>query len=136
MVKRELDIAIMNQENFKQKIHLFISVIIVVPVSFLYGFDFFSLFNIDINSNDELHVFKAIMGLYLGFSFLWALGLFKEKFLFTALISNVIFMLGLGFGRLLSFVIDGTPSILFIFGTFGELILGFYGLWVLYNEKK
>jgi hypothetical protein len=46
-------------------------------------------------------------------------------------------MLSLGFGRLISLIVDGTPTFIYIFGTFAELFLGFYGLWVLksqYNE--
>lgn len=117
--------------DFITKIHLIISVLIVVPVAFLYGFNPSSEFDIHLDTVDELNAFKAIMGLYLGFSVLWILGVFKSKYLKLALASNMIFMLGLGFGRLLSLVIDGTPTFAYIFGTFGELILGFYGLWVL-----
>ena len=121
----------MNKENFFKKVHLIISLIIVIPVSLVLGFKPSFQFDVYLNTTDEFNVFKAMMGLYLGFSFLWILGVLKKKFLFTALISNVIFMLGLGFGRLISFVIDGMPSFLFVFGTFGELFLGFYGLWVI-----
>ncbi|MDJ0646966.1 MAG: DUF4345 family protein [Flavobacteriaceae bacterium] len=40
-------------------------------------------------------------------------------------------MLGLGSGRLLSIPLDGSPTSGYVFGTFAELFLGFYGLWVL-----
>ena len=113
------------------KIHLIISVCIVVTVSFFYGFNPSFPFNIQLNTIDEHNFFKAIMGLYLGFSALWILGVFKQQFLKTALISNMIFMLGLGFGRLLSLAIDGMPTFGYLFGTFAELFLGFYGLWIL-----
>lgn len=113
------------------KIHLIISVVIVVPVSFLYGFNPSSEFDIHLDTIDEHNAFKAIMGLYLGFSVLWILGVIKPNYLKLALVSNMIFMLGLGFGRLLSLAVDGIPTFAYIFGTFGELILGFYGLWVL-----
>lgn len=126
----------MNRENFIKKAHLIISLIIVIPVSLVLGFKPYFLFDVYLNTTDELNVFKAMMGLYLGFSFLWILGVLKKKFLFTALISNVIFMLGLGLGRLISFVIDGIPSFLFVFGTFGELFLGLYGLWVIKRIHK
>lgn len=135
MVKSEIHRAIMDQENFKQKIHLVISVIIVVPVSFLYGFDRLSQLNIDLNTTDELNVFKGIMGLYLGLALLWLLGIFKQKYLYAALVSNTAFMLGLGVGRFFSIIIDGLPTAAFIFGTIGELVLGFYGLWVLKRLK-
>ena len=77
------------------------------------------------------------MGLYIGFSIIWILGIFRHSTLKLALITNVVFMLGLGFGRLLSLFIDGTPTYLFVFGMFGELLLGFYGALILnkFNKK-
>lgn len=120
-----------NKQKIITKIHLFISVLIVVPVSIVYGFNPHLQFNIALNTIDEQNFFKAVMGLYLGFSILWVLGIFKTKFLKLALVSNLIFMLGLGFGRLLSLVLDGEPTQAYLFGTFAELVLGFYGLWVL-----
>jgi len=83
---------------------------------------------------DEHNFSKAIMGVYLTFSILWILGIFKRRFLSFALLSNVLFMMGLGLGRIISLVLDGTPSIIYVIGIFGELLLGFYGLWVL-NSK-
>ena len=119
------------KQDFIHKIHLIISVLIVVPVSFVYGFNPSSGFDIQLQTIDEHNFFKAIMGLYLGFSILWILGIFKHQYLKLALITNIIFMLGLGFGRVLSFFIDGNPTFGYQFGTFAELFLGFYGVWVL-----
>lgn len=126
----------MHRENLIKKVHLIISLIIVIPVAIVMGFKSGVLFNVHMNTIDEFNVFKATMGLYLGFSVLWILGLLIENFLFAALLSNVVFMLGLGFGRLISLVIDGVPSFLFVFGTFGELFLGVYGLWVLKRNQN
>ncbi len=113
------------------KLHLVISVIIVIPTALIYGFSPSSQFDIDLQTVDEESQFKAIMGLYLGFSLLWILGLFKTNYLKTALVSNFIFMLSMGFGRLISWFTDGTPTFAYQFGTFAELFLGCYGLWVL-----
>lgn len=113
------------------KIHLVISVLIVVPVSFVYGFNPGSQFDIGLDTIDEVNQFKAIMGLYLGFSVLWILGVFKASYLKIALMTNLIFMLGLGFGRLLSLLLDGMPTFGYKFGAFAELFLGFYGIWAL-----
>ncbi len=121
--------------DFITKIHLIISVLIVVPTAFVYGFNPSLQFNIHLNTIDEHNIFKAIMGVYLGFSVLWLLGVFKNEHLKTALISNLIFLLGLGFGRILSLILDGTPTFAYVFGTIGELILGFYSLWVLNNKS-
>ncbi|NRB83568.1 MAG: DUF4345 domain-containing protein [Winogradskyella sp.] len=116
------------------KIHLFISVIIVVPISLIYGFDLGDFLKLQPNSIDEYNFYKAISGLYLGFSALWLIALFKNSYLSTALLSNCIFMFGLAGGRIMSIVFDGNPSNAYLYGTIGEGILGFYGLWVL-NSK-
>jgi hypothetical protein len=71
------------------------------------------------------------MGLYLGFAMLWILGIFKQHYFKIAVLTNMLFMLGLGVGRLLSILLDGTPTFGLLFGTFGELFLGCYGIWVL-----
>ena len=118
------------KNDFINKIHLIISVCIVVPVAFIYGFQPNLNFDIHLQTIDEHSQFKAIMGLYLGFSIIWILGTFKEAYLKTAIITNIIFMLGLGFGRLISILMDGTPTFAYVFGTVAELFLGFYGLWV------
>ncbi|WP_298492772.1 DUF4345 domain-containing protein [uncultured Algibacter sp.] len=125
---------IKTKQDFINKIHLIISVLIVVPVSFVYGFNPDWQFDIHLNTIDEHNFFKAIMGLYIGFSIVWVLGVFKTNYLKLALITNLIFMLGLGSGRVLSLILDGTPTFGYIFGTFAELFLGFYGLWVLLNH--
>ncbi len=117
------------------KIHLIISVIIVVPVALLYGFAPDSEFDIHLNTVDEFNAFKAFMGLYIGFSSLWVLGIFKVQYLKMALVTNMVFMLGLGFGRLISIVIDGIPTNAYLYGAIGELVLGFYGIWVLTRKK-
>lgn len=48
--------------------------------------------------------------MYLGFSVLWILGVFKENYWRIATVTNIIFMLGMGFGRILSMFLDGTPT--------------------------
>ncbi|WP_236548001.1 DUF4345 domain-containing protein [Polaribacter septentrionalilitoris] len=86
------------KKDFINKIHLIISVCLVMPVSFVYGFNPSSEFDIQLQTIDEHNFFKAIMGLYLGFSALWILGIFKHQYLKIAVITNIVFMLGLGFG--------------------------------------
>ncbi|MFT4576291.1 MAG: hypothetical protein ACI9SI_001213 [Polaribacter sp.] len=123
------------KQDFTNKIHLLISVLIVIPVSIIYGFQPSLKFDIHLDTIDEHNFFKAIMGLYLGFSILWLLGVFKPKYLKIALISNMIFMLGLGFGRILSIFLDGTPTFSYVFGTFAEIFLGLYSFWILKSKK-
>jgi hypothetical protein len=119
-----------------KKSHLIISCLIVIPVAFVYGFQPDLLFDVMLNSIDEANIFKAIMGLYLGFSALWILGILKPNLWKTATISNAIFMLGLAFGRIISMIYDGMPSMLFVIGTVGELVLGLFALYLLKKEKS
>jgi hypothetical protein len=120
----------------KNRIHLIISILIVIPVALIYGFQPDLKFDIHLNTIDEHNFFKAIMGLYLGFSAIWILGIFKTNYWKIATITNTIFMLGLGFGRIISILLDGTPTSGYIFGTVAELVLGIYGVWVLNNHEE
>jgi len=126
---------IKNKTNFINKIHLIISVCIVVPTAIVYGFKPELSFNMFLETVDEHNFYKAVMGLYLGFSSLWVLGLFKTNYFKIAIVTNIVFMFGLGLGRLLSMFTDGTPTFGYQFGLLAELFLGVYGLWVLCRER-
>ncbi len=119
--------------NLRNNFHLIISTAIVIPAAFVYGFNPNLFLVVDTNTIDEANILKAIMGLYLAFASLWILGIFNQNYWKTATICNMLFMLGLGFGRIISIFFDGFPSIIFILGTVGELVLGFYGI---YQLKK
>ncbi|WP_439152622.1 DUF4345 domain-containing protein [Winogradskyella sp.] len=124
----------MTKDYIISRVHLIISEVIVIPAAILYGFNPDAVLDIQLKTIDEENFFKAVMGLYLAFSVLWLLGILNSKFIKSALISNVIFMLGLGSGGLFSMLLDGMPTIAFSLGMFGELALGFYGLWVTLKE--
>jgi hypothetical protein len=77
---------------------------------------------------DLLHIFRAMMGLYLAIIVLWLLGAIRGGPLMrTALMSEIIFMAGLAAGRLLSLLIDGWPSPMLIVYTVAELLLAAWG---------
>jgi Domain of unknown function (DUF4345) len=116
-----------------QHLHLYISIPVVIGVALVYGFQPQLLFNIQPNSVDEHNVYKAVMGIYLTFAFFWWYGLVRHQYWKAASISNVLFMLGLALGRLVSFAIDGIPSNVLFVGFFGELVLAVYGM---YQLKK
>ena len=122
---------IKTKTDFINKIHLIISVSIVMPIAIIYGFKPGFSFDMFLETIDEHNFYKAVMGLYLGFSTLWILGVLKASYLKTAVVTNIIFMLGLGFGRVISILVDGIPTFGYVFGVIAELFLGFYGLWVL-----
>jgi hypothetical protein len=67
------------------------------------------------------------MGLYLAFALFWLVGMFNYNLWKAATVSQILFMGGLAFGRILSLLFDGVPSKLFAVGTIGELILAVFG---------
>lgn len=112
----------------KKNLPLSISIPIVLSAALTYGFFPQIFIHVDTNTMDEANILKAIMGLYLAFASLWIIGVYNEKYWKTATTSNMLFMFGLGFGRIISMICDGIPSTIFVFGTIAELILGFYAL--------
>ncbi|MBK9223875.1 MAG: DUF4345 domain-containing protein [Flavobacterium sp.] len=123
-----------------KNLHLIISTLIVVPVAFTYGIlpnKILPLFlDFKVETKDLHNVFRAIMGLYLAFSVFWILGIFKSNYWYAATLSNMLFMLGLACGRIVSLLVDGIPSIVFFVGTIGELILALYAFYQLKNIKN
>ena len=117
--------------NFKNS-HLIFSLIIVVPVAFLYGlFPAYTLpkiFDFNVDTIDLTNIFRAIMFLYLGISVIWFLGIIKPKFWQTSTIINIVFMASLALGRTLSLVVDGIPSTAFIMGLVVEFALAVFGI--------
>ncbi|MBP6585866.1 MAG: DUF4345 domain-containing protein [Flavobacterium sp.] len=123
-----------------KNLHLIISTLIVVPVAFTYGIlpnKILPLFlDFKVETKDLHNVFRAIMGLYLAFSVFWILGIFKSNYWYAATLSNMLFMLGLACGRIVSLLLDGMPSLVFFVGTIGELILALYAFYQLKKIKN
>jgi hypothetical protein len=120
----------------RKNLHLFISTLIVASIAIVYGFQPNMVFDVTINSIDEANIFKAIMGLYLAFSLLWIFGIFQISLWKTATVSNIIFMLGLAFGRIISILLDGIPTTVFVVGTVGELVLGLFAVYQLKKQSN
>jgi hypothetical protein len=119
-----------------KNLHLILSTIILIPVALGYGIAPKTvlplLLNIRIETIDMLNICRAIMVLYLAISALWLMGIYNKKYWFTATITNIFLMGGLALGRILSLVLDGMPSPIFLWGTLGEMVLAvfaFYQLW-------
>ena len=89
--------------------------------------------DLTVEGTDLTHILRAVMGLYLGMIVLWVVGAFRPSFTRAAVIAEIFFMLGLAFGRALSIVVDGVPSILLVGYTVVEIALGLWGLLILKN---
>lgn len=76
------------------------------------------------------------MGLYLGFTLLFLLGILMPSLWYTASLSNIVFMGGLGLGRTISLFADGLPSQFYLIGGFLELLLAVLGLIILRRFGK
>ena len=90
------------------------------------------LFDFKVEGVDLNHVFRAMMGLYLGFATYWAIGIFKVEHWQHATLSSIVFMGGLAFGRMVSIIVDGIPSVAFLIGTVVEIL---FMLWGVLNLK-
>ena len=69
------------------------------------------------------HLFRAIMGLYLGMIALWIAGAFRPGLRMTALWTVFVFVTGIAAGRALSVALDGWPQPLLLFYLLAELAL-------------
>jgi hypothetical protein len=87
--------------------------------------------DLTVEGTDLTHIFRAVMGLYLGMIVLWVLGAFRASLTRAAVTAEVVFMFGLALGRVLSIVVDGIPSLLLIAYTALEFTMGAWGILIL-----
>ena len=115
-----------------RKIYLWISAIGLLPVALSYGtapeLSLNWLFGIAVESPNEAHIFRAIMGLYLAMVALWILGATNKRYERAAIIGEVFFMSGLAIGRLLSVLVDGWPHWLLVSYIAVEATLAIIGI--------
>lgn len=120
---------------FLRNLHLVISLLIVIPTAIIYGSPSIlpKFLDIQVNTNDLSNMLKAIMCLYFGISIVWILGIWKKEYWKSATQLNILFMLTLATGRMLSMVSDGLPKGGYIFGVIAEFVIG---LFAIYQLKK
>ena len=80
------------------------------------------LYGIEVADNNLSNIFRAVMGLYIGCVLLWISGAFNKSLTVPALWCMFVFMLGIGLGRALSLILDGTPDMVFVFFMFFEFV--------------
>jgi ABC-type microcin C transport system permease subunit YejE len=94
------------------------------------------LFGIDATEVNTRHIFRALMGLYLGFVCFWIAGAIKTDFRAPALWSLVVFMIALALGRFASLIIDGWPHPLLVVYLLLEIVAAAIGLYLLQIDKS
>lgn len=122
-----------------KNLQLGISAVVVIFASFIYGAnpsEFLPyVLGFEVQNLELKNIFRAIMGLYLAFGMYWIIGIKNPKYWQGATISNILFMGGLAFGRLISTIIDGV-SIQYSIGMVLETLFLLWGLYNLRNYKS
>ena len=115
-----------------RQIFLLIAAIGLTPSALSYGFmpqkSLHYLFDVSVSDTNSIHIFRAVMGLYLALVLFWITGAFKVQVRQAALYSLIVFMLGLAAGRILSLVVDGIPHWLLVVYLVLELVFGVLGI--------
>ena len=114
---------------------------LIVPIALSYGVDPVAMLpkilDITVTGTDQIHIFRAMMFLYLGAATFWLIAAFNPAWQRAAVIWAIIFSLSLAVGRAVSFVIDGRASLLLDIYFILEVLGGLLGLAVLaYEDRK
>ncbi len=117
--------------NIRQKF-LLVAAIGLLPIALSYGLmpqkSLSFLFDISVSDPNGIHIFRAVMGLYLALIMFWLIGVFIVQIRQAALYSLIVFMFGLAAGRILSLIIDGMPHWLLVVYLVLELGFGVIGI--------
>ncbi len=116
------------------------SSVLLVGVALAYGIDpaavLPTVLGFRVESVGLIHVFRAVMGLYLAMACFWFVGAIRPSVARAAVLSEIVFMGGLGLGRLLSLLLDGWPGPILFAGLVAEFVLAGLGMFVLKNLLK
>jgi len=125
--------------NIRQ-IFLIVVAIGLLPIALSYGLipqkSLSYLFDITVSDPNSIHIFRAVMGLYLALIIFWLIGAFKVQVRQAALYSLIVFMFGLAAGRILSLIIDGMPHWLQAVYLVLELVFGVLGILLIKKSDK
>lgn len=119
-----------------KNLNLLVSGIIVIIAGVVYGghpsYLMPLLLDYQVEALELKNMLRAVMGIYMGIGIFWLVGAYKTKLWYAATLSNVLFMGGISFGRLVSTIVDGI-SIPFTPALILELV---FFAWGLYNLRK
>jgi uncharacterized protein DUF4345 len=122
------------------RLYLLLVVALIIPIALSYGVQPQSVLpkalDITVTGTDQIHIFRAMMCLYLGSALFWAIAAFTPAWQRTAVIWAIFFALSLAAGRLISLIVDGRPSLLLDVYLAVEVVGGLLGLAVLIAEDR
>ena len=112
----------------RESLFLLIAAVGLTPIALAYGampgVSVPFLYGVEVDTTSGAHIFRAVMGLYLGMVVFWVAGARNAALTSAALWSVAVFMLGLAAGRALSLLLDGLPSALLVLYLLLELGFG------------
>ena len=119
---------------------LVIAFVTICIIALLYGASpqwFFETFLVDSQnpSIDQSHILRAVMMLYIALGLFWLYSAFSDKYRDAGLVVLAVFCGGLVTGRILSVIVDGTPSPLLSVYIFMELSLVPVCIWLLRRDN-
>src|SRR6478672_2416006 len=117
------------------RLFLLVAGVFLLPVALSYG-SIPPLMNFTVEGTDETHIFRALMGLYLGMVAFCFIAAFTPEWRHVAVIWAVFFAYSLALGRILSLIVDGMPSRMLLFYLAVELAVGTVGLLLLRRERR
>src|SRR6476660_4726924 len=122
------------------KLFLLVAGVFLFPVALSYGVDpavtIPKFMNFTVEGTDQTHIFRALMGLYLGMVTFCIIAAFTPEWRHVAVIWAVFFAYSLAAGRILSLIVDGMPSPILLFYLVVELTVGTVGLLLLNYERR
>src|SRR6476469_9910527 len=122
------------------KLFLLVAGVFILPVALSYGVDpavtIPKFMNFTVEGTDQTHIFRALMGLYLGMVTFCIIAAFTPEWRHLAVIWAVFFAYSLAIGRILSLIVDGMPSRMLLFYLAVELAVGTAGLFMLARERR
>jgi hypothetical protein len=125
--------------NIRQ-MFLFVAAIGLFPIALSYGLlpqkSLSYLFDMTVSDPNSIHIFRAVMGLYVALIIFWLIGAFNVQVRQAALYSLIVFMFGLAAGRILSLIIDGMPHWLLAVYLVLELVFGVLGILLIKKSDK
>lgn len=123
-----------------QKVFLLSATIGLIPIALSYGVDpsssLSAMFDLTIESTNGIHIFRAVMGLYLALATFWLMGANNESLTRPALLSLIVFMFGLAGGRTLSLLLDGPAHWILTAYLLVELAFGLVALKLLSRQSE
>jgi len=126
-------------EQDMMKLFLLVVGVFLIPIALSYGVDpatiLPKLMSITVEGIDQTHIFRALMGLYLGMSTFCIVAAFMPEWRHVAMIWAVFFAYSLAIGRILSLIVDGMPSRILVLYLAVELAVGTLGLFVLTRDR-